>query len=195
MSLNSWRGEGQHCCFRHPTLKPLKSLNQRWRTGWVACRSLGTGILVPGIVQNECTLNPHPLFPAISLQPLLLLSCATHQNRHLPATLGSARITRRSHTLAIKALTPCPEALQYCPRCWSVWGFSHGQAHVFTSWYLLLLRPITLPGLCPLTLSLCVTEYHLINQTHVVSYRGKGLSTANCHPSITLISHQILNVS
>lgn len=67
MSLNSWRGGGLSCCFRHPTLKPLKSPNQRWRTGWVARGSLGTGILVPGIVQNECTFNPHPLFPAISL--------------------------------------------------------------------------------------------------------------------------------
>lgn len=77
MSLNSWRGGGWRCCFRQYPLKPLKSLNQRWWTAIVTHRSLGTGILVPGIVQNESTFNPHSLF---QLRSPSLLSGAAPQN-------------------------------------------------------------------------------------------------------------------
>lgn len=79
MSLNSWRGGGWRCCFRQHPLKPLKSLNQRWWPAIVTHRSLGTGILVPGIVQNESTFNPSSLFRLISPS---LLSGAAPQNSH-----------------------------------------------------------------------------------------------------------------
>lgn len=135
-------------------------MNQRWWTGRVARRSLGTEILVPGIVQNECTFNPFPLFPGISLQIPSALSVPHTKN----ATLCHSQIqTDHSEVmhLNIKPLTLCPEAVQYCPRCYSIWGFSCGQAHVCALCYLLSLRPFTLPGLGPLT----VTVYCLINQT------------------------------
>lgn len=163
MNLNSWRGRGQRCCFRHSTLKSLKSPNQRWRTGWVACGSHGTWILVPGIVQNERTFNPHPLFPAISLQcrptppPLL---CRTTKQTSLCHSL-----LRVHHSEVVKPLTLSPDALQHCSSSGYVLGFSCREAVVFTSWHLLSLRPITLSGLCPLAPLLCVTEYPLINQT------------------------------
>lgn len=79
MSLNSWRGGGWHCCFRQYSLKPLKSLDQSWWSAIVTHRSLGTGILVPGIVQNGSTFNPHSLF---HLRSPSLLSGAAPQNSH-----------------------------------------------------------------------------------------------------------------
>lgn len=152
MSLNSWRGGGLSCCFRHPALKPLKSPNQRWRSGWVARGSLGTGILVPGIVQNERTFNPHPLFPSISLychqtpSPPPLILCRTPKQTspcHPPLRMAHSEVAH----LPIKPLTPCQQVLQYCPRYNWVLGFSCGDAHVFTWWDLLSLWFIhTLPG-------------------------------------------------
>ena len=120
-----------------------------------------------------------------------LLFFAPNQNRRLPLFRMDHSKVRHPRT---KSLTVCPEPLPHCPRRHSAWGFSRGQTHVFTSWYLLSLRLITLPGHCPLTLWLCDTEYHLINQT-LGKIQGEGLSAANCHPCRALISHQTLKVS
>lgn len=50
-------------------------------------RSLGTGILVPGIVQNESTFNPHSLFQLRSPSPRF---GAAPQNRHTGSFRGQA---------------------------------------------------------------------------------------------------------
>lgn len=89
MSLNSWGGGGWHCCFRQYPLKPFKSLNQRWWTAIVIHKSLGTGILVPGIVQNGSTPNPYSLS---HLGSSSFLSGATPQNSPPEACRGQTHL-------------------------------------------------------------------------------------------------------
>lgn len=109
--------------------------------------SLGTGILVPGIVRNERTFNPRSLFHAISLQiPSSLPVPHTKPDISRPLRMDQSEIRHFN----IIPLNMCPEAQHHC-LCWDlVWGFSCGQAHVFTSSLML----VTLPGVCPVTVTL-----------------------------------------
>lgn len=133
-----------------------------------------SALLIP--IPCSCHLPPSPSNPS---------SPMPHTTADIsPLEMNHSEVSRQ----AIKHAAPSPEAFQRCPdcahlHCW-VFGFSHGEACVLTSSYLL-----SLSSSVSLTVLLCVTENDPIHQPNGKMQR-ESLSTANCQSS-TAFSHTL----